>query len=100
MGKNKTSQVPSSTLSISRCEQGVLVIGTKLNSVKIKWIQKLLNPTNAPWEISCRMYQLNLILNSNQRLSFFREKQIHRSNRQKNFQKQNNEDFFIQLLNA
>ena len=46
------------------------------------------------------LYQLNLILNSNQGLALVRQKQILRSNRHKNFQKQNNKDFFIQLLNA
>ena len=46
------------------------------------------------------MYWFNLILNSNQGLAFFRQKQILRSNRHKNLQKQKNEDFFVQLLNA
>ena len=45
-------------------------------------------------------YQLNLILNYNQSLALFRQKQILRSNRHKHLQKQSNEDFFIQLLNA
>ena len=43
---------------------------------------------------------MNLILNSNQGLAFFRQKPILRSNRHKNLQKQSNEDFFVQLLNA
>ena len=46
------------------------------------------------------LYRLNLILNSNQGLALFRQKQILRSNRHKNLQKQNNEDLFIQLLNS
>ena len=46
------------------------------------------------------LWWLNLILNSNQGLPVFRQKQILKSNRHKNLQKQNNEDFFIQLLNA
>ena len=45
-------------------------------------------------------YQLNLILNYNQSLALFRQKQILRSNSHKHLQKQSNEDFFIQLLNA
>ena len=44
------------------------------------------------------LYRLNLILNSDQGLVHFRQKQIFSSNRQKNVQKQNTEDFFIQLL--
>ena len=46
------------------------------------------------------MYWLNLILNSNQDVAFVRQKEILRSNRHKNLQKQSNEDFFVQLLNA
>ena len=46
------------------------------------------------------LLNINLILNSNQVLALFRQKQILRYNRHKNLQKQNNEDFFIQLLNA
>ena len=42
----------------------------------------------------------NLILNSSQGLALIRQKQILRSTRHKNLQKQNNEDIFIQLLNA
>ena len=29
---------------------GILDMGTQLNSLKIKWIQRLLNPTNALWK--------------------------------------------------
>ena len=39
-------------------------------------------------------------MNSNQGLPLFRQKHILRFKRYKNFQKQNNEDFHIQLLNA
>ena len=46
------------------------------------------------------MYWLNLILNSNQDVAFVRQKEILRSNRHKNLQKQSNVDFFVQLLNA
>ena len=48
------------------------------------------------------LYRLNidLILNSNQDLALFRQKQILRYNRHKNLQKEKKEDFFIQLLNA
>ena len=45
-------------------------------------------------------YQLNLILNHNQSLAVFRQKQILRSTSHKHLQKQNNEAFFIQLLNS
>ena len=46
------------------------------------------------------LYWLNLILSSNQGVALFRQKQIFRSNRHKNFQKQNNEDSFFELLSA
>ena len=51
-------------------------------------------------KISCCVYWLNLVLMSNPGLAFFRQKQILKSNRHKNLQKQTNEDFFVQLLNA
>ena len=59
----------------------------------------LLNPTNALGK-NLMLYQLNLILNYNQGLAHFRKKQILRSASLKYLQKQNIEDFFIQLLNA
>ena len=49
-------------------------------------------------KISCCMDWLEF--NSNQGLSLFRQKQILRPNRHKKFQKQDNGDFFIQLLNV
>ena len=45
------------------------------------------------------LYRLKLILNSDQGLALFRQKQIFRSTSPKNLQKQN-EDFFVQLLYA
>ena len=36
-------------LSIWRGGLGILDIDTQLNYIKIKWIQRLLNPTNALW---------------------------------------------------
>ena len=80
----------------------MLDIETQLNCLKIKWIQRLLNPTNAPRK-NLMLYQLNLILNYNQGLWRFLDKQILRliSNVVTSIlQKQNDEDFFIQLLNA
>ena len=50
---------------------GILDIETQLNSPKIKWIQRLLNPTNGLWK-NLMLYQLNLILTYNQELAFFR----------------------------
>ena len=47
---------------------GILDTETQLDSLKIKWIQRLLNPTNALWK-SLMMYQLNLIPNYNQELA-------------------------------
>ena len=69
-------------------ELGILDIKTQLNSLKMKWIQRLLNPTYAPWN-NLMLYQLNLILNYNQSLAHFRQKQILRSTSRKHLQKQN-----------
>ena len=49
---------------------GILDIETQLNSLKIKWIQRLLNPTTALWK-NLKLYQLNLILNYNLELALF-----------------------------
>ena len=57
-------------LSIWKGGLGILEMGTQLNSLKIKWIQKLLNPTNALWK-DLMLYRLKLILNSNQDLKPF-----------------------------
>ena len=47
------------------------------------------------------LYRLNLYrLNSNQVLALSTQKQVFRFNRHKKLQRQNDEDFFIQLLNA
>ena len=46
------------------------------------------------------LYRLNLNLKSNQGLALFRQNQILRSTRHSNLQNNNNEDFFIQMLNA
>ena len=46
---------------------------TQLNSLRIKWIQSLLNPTNALWK-DLMLYRLNLILDSNQCLALFKQK--------------------------
>ena len=79
----------------------ILDIDIQLSFLKLKWIQRLLNLTNALWK-DLMLYRLNidLILNSNQVLAIFRQKQILRYNRHNNFHKQNNEDFSSHLLNA
>ena len=77
----------------------ILDIDTQLNSLDTKWIQRLVNTTNAFWK-NLLLYQLNLIFNSNQGLALFRETQILSSPRHNNLQKQNNKDFRIQLFNA
>ena len=41
----------------------------------MKWIRRLLNPTNALWK-DLILYRLKLILNSDQDLVLFRRKQI------------------------
>ena len=58
-------------LSIWMIGLGILDIETQLNSLKIKWIQRLLNPINALWK-NLMLYQLNLILNYNQGPALFR----------------------------
>ena len=81
-------------LSIWMSELGILKIETQLNSLKIDWIQRLdskvrfkgFNLTNA-----LLLYQLNLILNYNQGLALYRQKQMLRSTSHKDLQKQNNE---------
>ena len=78
---------------------GILDIDNQLNSLKIKWIQRLFHPTNALWK-DLMLYRLNLILNFNQGLALFRQNKILCSTRHKNLQNHNNEDFFIQLLDA
>ena len=64
--KSTTSQTPSLTRSL-----GTLDKGKHLNCIKIKWIQRLLNPTNVLWK-DLMLYQLKLILNSDQGLVLFR----------------------------
>ena len=97
--KHTISQLPSSNCSFLRGRLGISDIDIQLKSLKLKWIQWLINCTNALWK-DLMLYRLNLILNSNQDLAFSRQKRIIRSKRLTNLQKQNNEDFFIQLPNA
>ena len=97
--KKTTSQAPGPTLHLEWVGQAFFDTYIELNSLKIKWSQSLLNPTNALWK-DLILYRLNSVLNSNQGLPLFKQKQIVRSNRLQNFRKQNNEDFFIQLLIA
>ena len=66
-------------------DQQVSWVDPQLNYLKITWIKKLLNPTNAPRK-DLILYQLNIILNSNQDLPIFRQKQMLRSTRHKNLQ--------------
>ena len=54
---------------------GILDIDTQLNSLKIKWVQRLFHPTNVLWK-DLILYQLKLILNSNHGLAIFRQNQI------------------------
>ena len=48
---------------------GISVIETQLNSLNIKWIQKLLNATNVLRKNFMLYHQLNLILNYNEGLT-------------------------------
>ena len=80
-------------LSVWKIGLCILDVDTQLNSLELKWICRLLNPTNALWKGLMRC-QFNLKLNSNQGLFLFIQKQRLRSSRQINLEKQNNEDFF------
>ena len=51
-------------LSISKDGLGILDIDTQLNSLKTKWIQRLLILTNFMWE-DLMLYLMNLILKPN-----------------------------------
>ena len=62
---------PPTQLSIWRDGISSLNIDTQLNYIKIKWIQRLLNPTNALWK-DLMLYWLNLILKSDQDQGRFR----------------------------
>ena len=86
-------------LPIWKGRLGTLDIDTQLNSLKTKWIKRLLQSSNALWK-NLMLYRLNLSLNSNQGLALFRQNQILRSTRHSNLQSNNNEDFFIQLLSS
>ena len=97
--KNTTSQTPNSTFHVwwwggGGGREGAADIDTQLNNTNMKWIPRLLNPTNALWKDPV-LYWLKLVLNSDQGLAFFKRKtDTCRSTSHKNAQKQNNEDFF------
>ena len=61
-------------LSILKSGLGILDTDTKLNFLRIQWIQKLINLTNALWK-DLMLYRLNLILNYNQGLVLYTKKQ-------------------------
>ena len=83
-------------LSIWSGELVILDIDIQLNALKIKkWFQSFLNPTNALWKDSERFVVL-IELN----FEFFSMTSPLQSNRDKNLQKSNNENFFIQFLNG
>ena len=73
--EKKKKQSPRHLVQLSIWTSGVdiLDIETQLNSLKMKRIQRLLNPTNALWK-NLTPYQLNLVLNYNQSLALFKEK--------------------------
>ena len=50
---------------------GISDIETQLNALSKKWIQKLLNATNALWKNLMMYHQFNLILNYNEVLALF-----------------------------
>ena len=96
--KNMTSQAPSWAPHLKRCTR-YFRHGYSINFLNIKWIQRLLNPTNALWK-DLIQHQLNLILNSNQVLAYLDKQRSLILLDTKNLQKQSNEDFFVPLLNA
>ena len=53
---------------------GISDIETQLNALSKKWIQKLLNATNALWKNLMMYHQFNLILNYNEVLALFIDK--------------------------
>ena len=89
---NKKIEITIAQLSVWKCGLSILDIDTQLNSLELPWIYRLLNPTNALCK-GLLLYWLKLKNNSKQGLYLFRQKQILRSSRQKNLQKQNNEVF-------
>ena len=86
-------------LSIWKDRLGIFDKDTQWSSLQINRIQGLLNPTNALRK-DLMLQWLNLILKSKQGLTLFRQIQILSPARCKILQKQNNEEFFIQLFNA
>ena len=86
-------------LPIWKGERGILDIHTQLNYLKITWIQKLFNPTNAPRK-DLILYQLNIILNSTQDLPIFRQNWCLGLLDIKTYNKKTMKDFFIYLLNS
>ena len=80
-------------LPIWKGRLGILNIDTQQNSLKIKWIQRLLNPTNAAWK-DLILHRLNLILNSNQGLALLRQTQILRSTRHRKLKNKTNMIFY------
>ena len=58
-------------LSIWTTGLGISDTETQLKYLEIKWIQRLLNPTNALWK-DLMLYQLNLIPYYNQGFALFR----------------------------
>ena len=97
-GINTTSQTPDSTLNLDdwtryfRHRDTIKLSENKMDSKFIEFYQCSLEKSH--------VYRWNLILNYNQGLSLFRQNKILRSTSHKYLQKQNNEDFFIQLLNT
>ena len=53
---------------------GISDIETQLNTLNKKWIQKLINPTNAVLKNLMMYHQFNLILNYNEVLALFIDK--------------------------
>ena len=105
-GKNTTSWTLSSSLHLEGQTRYFTTVNCcfghthTIKLIKIKWIQSLLNPTNALWK-DLMLHWLKLILNSDQDLAFFLTKtDSYRSISHKKLQKQNDEDFSIQLLYA
>ena len=88
--ENETSEAPSSALHLEG-------FNIQLNSLKNKWILRLLNLTHAFWK-DLMLYWLKLILNSNKGLVLFRQTQILKSTRHKNLQKQNKRIFLYSCL--
>ena len=97
--KRKKYDLPDTQLNYLEGRTWYLRHRNTIRLSKSKMNSNVLNPTNIFWKYLV-LYWSNLILDFNQGLALFIQKQILKSNENKSLQKQNNEDSFVQLLNT